>query len=120
MTLHTQILRLEERLLERATRLDDSILDELLAADFVEFGASGGVWNKTDVIAGLKTELYVARRITDFEIRELADNVVLATYQCHAESTEHKLASVTLRSSIWHKRLERWQLVFHQGTRVPG
>jgi len=120
MTLHMHILRLEERLLEPAVRLDESILDDLLADDFVEFGASGGVWNKIEVIAGLRHELHLARHITDFALKVLADDVALATYRCHATSAEHKVASVTLRSSIWHKRLERWQLVFHQGTRAAG
>ncbi|WP_296259567.1 MULTISPECIES: hypothetical protein [unclassified Pseudomonas] len=40
MTLHTHILQLKERLFEHAVRLDESLLDLLLADDFVEFGRS--------------------------------------------------------------------------------
>lgn len=108
---HAQMKALEERLLQREVRSDTASLALLIADDFVEFGASGGVWNKTDVIAGLQSEVFVKRLISDVEVRALADDVVLVTYVCRSTTT-------SLRSSIWRRHGGGWQMTFHQGTTI--
>jgi hypothetical protein len=107
--LRAQMKALEERLLQREVRSDEASLARLIADDFVEFGASGKVWNKSEVISGLKTEAFVTRLISDVEVRALADDVVLVTYICRSSTT-------SLRSSIWRREEKRWQMTFHQGT----
>lgn len=119
MDIQGQIHELEARLLSREIRSDQASLMALLADDFVEFGASGNVWKKAQVLSDLQSEVFVARTISDFKVAELADGVVLATYLCRSASAEGQARS--LRSSIWRRHLDSWQMVFHQGTRVsPG
>jgi hypothetical protein len=56
----------------------------------------------------------------DFQIKQLAADVVLATYKVvkHGETREAKKYS--LRSSIWKINDDKWQMVFHQGTPTTG
>lgn len=108
---------LEERLLQQSVRLDESALTTLLADDFVEFGASGQVWTKAEVIVALLSEAFVTRRIQDFDVRLLSVDVALATYRCGTESVEG-VESFSLRSSIWRRQPDGWQMIFHQGTKI--
>jgi hypothetical protein len=119
MQMKARIRELEAPLHQREVQLDESILRALLAEGFVEFGASGQVWTKTDVITGLQNEAFVARTIHDFELRELSADIVLATYRCGSSSADG-VVSFSLRSSIWRKHLDDWQMVFHQGTKIPS
>ncbi|WP_085730071.1 MULTISPECIES: DUF4440 domain-containing protein [unclassified Pseudomonas] len=108
---------LEQLLLERDARKDDQLLKQLLAEEFVEFGSAGQSWTRAQVIAGLKTQIWIKRTIEDFKVRVLADGVALATYRCihhHNNGDEH----LSLRSSVWKTYEEGWHMVFHQGTRV--
>ena len=112
------ILELETSLLKPDVRRNHLLLNRLLADDFKEFGATGRVWTKTDIVAAMEDEEPVARVIDDFEVRHLASNVVLATYLCHHTSPSG-LAHSSRRSSIWREGPDGWQMVFHQGTRLP-
>ncbi|MFO1396515.1 MAG: DUF4440 domain-containing protein [Burkholderiales bacterium] len=114
------IVDLEERLLLSETRRSPERLGALLAEGFVEFGADGGSHTKADVIASLQTEPERARALSDFRVTILADNVVLATYR--ATRLDHLTGEVveSLRSSVWTRVDEEWQLLFHQGTRVEA
>jgi len=108
----TEDLRaLEERLLDPEVRRSASLVDKLLADDFVEFGSSGRVYDKPTVIEALQQDPGFDSRptITEFGARELSPSVVLVTYRTGETGT--------LRSSIWRSDGERWQMVFHQGTR---
>ncbi|WP_060513411.1 DUF4440 domain-containing protein [Pseudomonas sp. NBRC 111124] len=108
------IYSLEVRLLEREARLDRDILNSLLAPDFVEFGANGAVWNRTQIIDALLEQDFVQRQINDFQIRILSEKVVLTTYRCTVLSPSG--SSESLRSSIWRQVGDDWQMAFHQGT----
>lgn len=57
--------------------------------------------------------------IMDFEINQLSDDCVLATYRLirHSELNENKKYS--LRSSIWKCFEGKWKMIFHQGTLMP-
>ncbi|VVM62297.1 hypothetical protein PS662_01369 [Pseudomonas fluorescens] len=113
MDLSQTLLELEQCLLSRSTRLDAGEISRLIADDFLEFGASGGIWTKTDLIERLPDELFIHRTISDFTVKPLSAHSALVTYQCHTD------ASHSMRSSIWRRQEEQWQMVFHQGTFVP-
>lgn len=109
---------LEEALFKPAVRASPEALDRLLADSFVEFGRSGGVPDKTEVIRSLaegNAETVDVPAARDFVLRSLADDVVLLTYLSFrvANGCEERH---TLRSSIWRFIEGRWQMVFHQGT----
>jgi|SRR5471032_802577 len=120
MILHAHIHELEQRLLQQEIRLDATSLNALLADDFVEFGARGQVWKKADIIADLQNETFAKRVIRNFETRELADGVVLATYVCSSDASNTETGSISLRSSIWRRHQDNWQMAFHQGTWVSA
>lgn len=117
-SLEALIQSLEERLFEYSTRQDREALSLLLAEEFVEFGASGAAWDRAEILSALPEQAFVQRRLRDFKLRRLAPEVVLATYVCEVPTAQGLQRS--LRSSLWRKTQERWQMVFHQGTRIAA
>jgi hypothetical protein len=114
--LDAELLRaLEEKLLRPEIRGDVAALDELLADDFIEFGASGRRYTKAEIIAALPHEPPVERTTSDYATRELGAGVALVTYNV-VRHTPGEPSMRSLRSSIWVHRDGRWQMVFHQGT----
>ena len=108
MTALDVVVDLERRLLDPAVRADQAAVERLLHPDFREVGATGGMWDRTAVLAALAAEPSVpATRMAAVDAREVADGVVLLTYA---------LAG-SLRSSLWVRGgPEGWQVLFHQGT----
>lgn len=109
--IENELCALEERLLDPAVRGAPDVVGELLADDFVEFGASGRTYSKASVVAALREDpgFDGPRTICDFVIRRLSPGVALATYRIQETGT--------LRSSVWQRQGGRWRMVFHQGTR---
>ena len=109
--LSLEILSLEAALQSQAIRSDPEKLEHLLAADFIEFSSTGNVYGKPATIESLLAE--PARLVTmhNFHARPLAPDLALATYETIDEEN-----STVLRSSIWKRKGEEWQIVFHQGT----
>ena len=109
---------LEEELFKQSVRSSPEAVRNLLADSFVEFGRSGRMYEKEEVLRRLAAEsietleTHAAR---DFVLRPLADDVVLLTYRSF-RLAEGKEDRHTLRSSIWKFISGRWQMVFHQGT----
>jgi hypothetical protein len=89
----------------------------LIADDFREFGSSGRVHTKSDVVEYLKQPRDAPWQIEDFEVQNLAPAVALVTYRI-VETRPGGETKISMRSSLWQQRDEKWQLVFHQGTRV--
>ncbi len=110
---------LEERLLSGEVRRSKSEISHLLSATFVEFGASGKVWSRDEIIRKLSQEQPAARKIDNFHARLLAPGVVLATYQVRRLHPDGSLVATSLRSSVWSHDADEWKLVFHQGTPQP-
>lgn len=110
------IRHLEERLLQPDVRRSANELAELLADDFIEFGSSGRIYDRSATIAALQDESPVEISLADFQAKMLAPDVVLATYRAIRSASEAALPAQSLRSSIWKQIDGRWQLVFHQGT----
>ncbi|GAU85814.1 DUF4440 domain-containing protein [Bosea sp. BIWAKO-01] len=109
---------LEEELFKPSVRASPEALDRLLADGFVEFGRSGGVYEKAAVIRSLVGDSSEQRDVPaarDFVLRSLADDVVLLTYLSFRVANGREERH-TLRSSIWRFIDGRWQMVFHQGT----
>ena len=101
---------LETCLHRRAIRNSPEKVAELLADDFVEFGSSGLVYDKTQAIAALSTDEGEAPQVHDFAIKVLALDVVLVTYRSGRGD------QFAWRSSIWRRDDGKWCLTFHQAT----
>lgn len=111
--LESHLVELELRLQAPATRSDAATVADLLSDDFREFGASGRVWGRTEMLAALAAEASSKIVSDEFTCTRLASDVALLTYV--AASRDRK----SLRSSLWRLEGDRWRLVFHQGTVVP-
>jgi hypothetical protein len=108
--LQAHLCALEERLLHPDREADRSALAMLLSEDFREFGCSGRAFNREQIIEILLHSHPRAATISFYSVDSLSDTTALATYHITT------LTSVTLRSSLWVFRDQRWQMLFHQGT----
>jgi hypothetical protein len=113
------ILGLEQRLLQPDLRRSPKELEVLLADDFLEYGSSGSIYRKRDVIEALQHESPQLRLLTEFHVVALSSDVVLATYRIARQGPPEHAPSHSLRSSVWRLNLGKWQLQFHQGTPCP-
>ncbi|MGV0102827.1 DUF4440 domain-containing protein [Nostoc sp. DSM 114160] len=112
--------KLEERLLQPDVRKSAKDIMDLLADEFIEFGSSGRVFNKQQIIESLQNESIqplTQRLITEFKTLVLATGVVLVTYRI-VRHISGKQPVHSLRSSIWKLNNDRWKMIFHQGTLV--
>jgi hypothetical protein len=108
--------QLEERLLQPEVRRSAADVAELLADEFIEFGSSGRVFNKQQIIESLQHEEPARRSMTEFRSTLLAPGVILTTYRVVRLNPSGARPTSSLRSSIWRLQDGRWKLVFHQGT----
>lgn len=114
-----QLRELEQSLLNPAVRRSRIRLRELLADDFMEFGSSGRVWNRTTIIDLLSKETaFVPPMITEFECALLAPGVALVTYRTLRTDDKSGERLSSLRSSVWTHVSGEWKMRFHQGTRT--
>ena len=112
------LFELEQRLAQVDRRLSAEDAGSLIAEDFVEFGASGKVWSKAEIITAMSQWAPIERIVEDFRVRELSASICLVTYKVIGVTKDRQASPFSLRSSIWRYTGERWQIVFHQGTNV--
>jgi len=109
------VIDLELRLLQPLVRASPAEVDKLLHPDFIEFGASGRMWDRAEMITSLACEQPGGEApVTASEITavRLADDVVHVTY------VSQRGQRYARRSSIWRRTGEGWRIYFHQGTRT--
>jgi hypothetical protein len=108
---------LERQLLDVATRSSPNMAGDLLAAGFREFGKSGRVWTRAEIIAALATEaVQIDYRLEDFIVKSLGEDFALVTYAIYVSAIDG--IGKALRSSVWQCEADgKWRLLFHQGTK---
>lgn len=111
--LEQHLRQLEESLLQPEVRREPAAVSALLADDFVEFGSSGRTYTRQQVIDSMQTESPLRVSATDFRSCHLSEDAVLLTWRSVGEQ-----GLQSLRSSLWVRRKGRWQMLFHQGTRI--
>lgn len=116
-SIEQQLFRLETDLLTSATRHNPDALLNLLAEDFCEFGSSGRIYSRNEIVVALQTGSSPHFVVSDFSVKILSEGAALATYQV-AQSVSGNEISKSLRSSLWVFRDSRWQMLFHQGTKI--
>jgi hypothetical protein len=110
--------RLEEDLFRAEVRFDPERMDAILAPDFFEFGRSGRVYRREDIL-GTPARPFTARLpLADFQARLLDANVAQVTYV--SVVTYDGVGEHARRSSIWSRAEDGWRLRFHQGTAIQG
>ncbi|MBN9053740.1 MAG: DUF3225 domain-containing protein [Rhizobiales bacterium] len=112
-----EIRALEERLHRPEVRRSRQALEALLAEDFVEFGSSGTVYRRAQIIELMAQEqpADVSLHAFDYALTQLGADAVLLTYRT-SRSTGAERARHVLRSSIWTRTAAGWRMTFHQGT----
>lgn len=108
-----ELFELEQRLLDPAVRSSPMAVIPLLHPDFREYGSSGRVYTKEMMVQMMVQQTPGVVKIRDFEVNEVSDDVALVTYRTIGDEGRE-----TRRSSVWLRRDTRWQIIFHQGTRV--
>lgn len=105
---------LEEGLWQSNFRFDIPKMEQVLAPDFFEFGRSGKVYLRADALNVTSQEIPCVFPLIDLKIRLINENIAQITYISIVNYPEGEERS--LRSSIWSRSDDGWQLRFHQGT----
>ncbi|MGA2648932.1 MAG: nuclear transport factor 2 family protein [Terracidiphilus sp.] len=108
----------ENALLDLSVRRDRERVSELLAEDFLEFGSSGRVWTREQILEIMETEDFQPPVMEDFKCALIAEGFALATYRTVRTDPRTGERAATLRSSLWTKESGAWRVRFHQGTRT--
>lgn len=115
--MHEHLFALEQDLLNPKIRMNQKMLERLLSPDFFEFGSSGTVWTRKDILQRLPNETPYQVNASDFQAHPLADNTVLVTYKTQRTEPDGAIFRA-IRSSIWVRNGASWQMRFHQGTKM--
>jgi len=109
-----EVIERELALLDPHVRADAARVRAHLHPDFVEYGASGRVWDRASIASAINgsTEPIAA---SDMQVRRLGPGAVLLTYRSEVSGRS------ALCSSTWVRESDAgWLLLFHQGTGVPS
>lgn len=111
--LKAELHALEQRLLDPAVRADPARVRAMLTPDFLEFGASGRVFDRDAIVAALASEgPRQPLQMRGFKLRPLGPGTALTLWRVKRDD-----GIETLRSTIWQQQPDgRWLIAFHQGT----
>lgn len=109
-----EIERLEEAMWQQTTRYDPDFQESRFSQDFFEFGRSGRVYSRHQIIVKQGHPIHAKLPLPELQMRLLDTNTVQVTYNSaviHDGMTEY-----ARRSSIWSRNSTGWIMRFHQGT----
>src|SRR5215207_2251740 len=108
---------LEVALHQPQVRSDREQLDRLLHPRFREFGRSGRIYSKADILAELPDEPQAYEVWSqELAVEPLSEDLALITYRSAHINGDGELERHTNRSSLWQLTEHGWQMLFHQGT----
>lgn len=111
------VINLELALLTPDVRRSPARLEELLDPDFHEIGASGRLWNRSEIVAALSAEGDAVGGpvlAVDLIAKTVGSGLVLLTYVSDPNGRAAR------RSSLWRRSGPAWRLLHHQGTLLSG
>jgi len=111
------IYKLETDLLKPEIRTSVEKLDELLADDFIEYGSAGLIYDKALILERLPQEISPLYTLYDFEIVILSKEIVQTRFKTTRINADN-IKTISLRTSLWRKNNNKWQMFFHQGTPI--
>ncbi|APO74462.1 NTF2 domain-containing protein [Rhizobium etli 8C-3] len=115
----SEIRVLEEALHRLDIRRSRTALEKLLSEDFLEFGSSGAIYRRKEIIDLLVRESDSEDPgellAYDYSLTIISSDAVLLTYRTRRTRGDGFERHV-LRSSIWKHSETGWQMLFHQGT----
>ena len=108
------LTRLEEDMWREVTRFDQTFQEQQFAADFFEFGRSGRVYTRDQIIRLDSQPIHAVLPLPNLAIRLLDKNTAQVTYNSQVEYDD--IVEYGRRSSIWSRTERGWVMRFHQGT----
>jgi hypothetical protein len=108
------LTQLEENMWREVTRFDMRFQEASFAPDFFEFGRSGRVYTRDQVIRNVAQPIQAVLPLPDLTIRVLDENTAQLTY--NSAVTYDGVVEHARRSSIWSRTKDGWVMRFHQGT----
>lgn len=115
MNAFQEIESFERELVNPKTRSNAERIAELLTDEFLEFGSSGKMIRKCDVLDAAEKPGIMTYQLDDFNFKMLGESYVLVTYRSVTSSQ-----LIALRSSIWVKEYGSWKMLHHQSTVVAS
>ena len=113
----TVLRPLEEALHQPQIRSDRAQLERLLHPRFREFGRSGRIYGRDEVLAEFSVQHQNYEVWSqDYQADVLLDDVVVVTYRSAHIEDGGSLIQFTTRMSLWQLADRVWQVRFHQGT----
>jgi hypothetical protein len=109
-----QLTRLEESMWQAATRFDLAFMEKTLAPDFLEFGRSGRIWSREQILDMAGRTIDAVLPLPDLRIRLLDADTAQLTYD--SEVRIDGVVEHAHRSSVWSRAGGGWVMRFHQGT----
>ena len=115
-------IHLEQELVAAQKRRDFAAVEAFLADDFHEIGSSGRFFSKADTLRAVSEVQIVECTFDHFQFLPVDDKCVIVMYLATARRTQdgREHLNRAWRSSIWVKRGDAWQVLFHQATVVPA
>jgi hypothetical protein len=110
----TDLERLEEALWREETRFDLAFQERCFAPDCFEFGRSGRVYTRQQMILTERQRIDAVLPLPDLAIRLLDENTAQVTY--NSRVTYGGVVEYGRRSSIWSRTPAGWMMRFHHGT----
>jgi hypothetical protein len=108
---------LEVELHHPGVRCSAERLSQLLHPDFHEVGRSGRQYDRPTIIAWLADDHEPPKVVPDdFRLAPISPEAALLTYRSAHRQEDGTLVHHTLRSSLWLKTADGWQMRYHQGT----
>lgn len=116
--IENHIFELEKELLKTEIRQSAEKINEILSDDFMEFTSSGNIYyyTKDDIFDIDNNSPKINWEIKEFKIKQLSNDIILATYMLTKHSELRENMKYSLRSSIWKCLNGTWKMIFHQGT----
>ena len=118
MEITETLKQLEEQLQTNSVRTNAAAVSSMLTDDFIEYGSSGRIFSKPEILRELQSESAAHITMHDFQASLLTEKIALVTYRSVRRQPGSPPVE-SLRSSLWIFQEGRWQMRFHQGTKVP-
>lgn len=106
-----ELVTLELKLQQEDVRSDKKQLAQLVHDNYLEFGRSGKVWKKADLLVSDQKIPQLHIQSSEFSVQKVGERSYLVSYL----TTEQETGKQTNRRSLWVKEENAWQLLFHEG-----
>ena len=108
---------LEDSLWDAETRFDRTLMNATFAPDFFEFGRSGRVYAREQMLFDPDDRREIDAALHGVTVRLLSSDIAQVTYVSELKLPEG--SEWANRSSLWDRASGMWKLRFHQGTALP-